>query len=155
MANLVSVAAEDRLLGRKSDLKQVRREGKVPAVLYGKGMEPRSLKLPAKELETAIRRHGNSAILELTIKGGERLTALIKELELHRISGHVNHLGLQSIRMSDVIHATVSIVLTGSAAAVEDAGGMVEQQITDLAVTGRADRLPESIAVDISGLEMG
>src|SRR5439155_6968958 len=103
MAQIVSVPAEERPLGRKSLLKQVRREGKVPAVLYGKGMEPRSLQIPAKELETAIRRHGHSAILELTINGSERLTALIKELDHHRLTGHVNHLGLQNIQMSDVI----------------------------------------------------
>src|SRR5436309_2110700 len=143
MAQMIPVPAEERPLGRKSDLKQVRREGKVPAVLYGKGIEPRTLQLPARELESALHRHGHAAILELNLTGGERQTAIIKELELHRINGRVHHLGLQSIQMSDVIHTTIPVMLAGHASAVENAGGMVEQQLTDLPVTGRADQLPE------------
>src|SRR5436309_6872138 len=111
MAQMIPVPAEERRLGRKSDLKQVRREGKVPAVLYGKGLEPRTLQLPAREIEAALHHHGHGAILELNMAGGERLTAIIKELELHRINGRIHHLGLQSIRMSDVIQTSVPLVL--------------------------------------------
>jgi large subunit ribosomal protein L25 len=155
MAQTVAIRAEARPLGRKSDLKDVRREGKIPVVLYGKGIEPRALQVPAREMDAVLRHHGHSAILELNLDGGERLTALIKELERHKISGHVQHLGLQNIRMSDTIHTTVPIVLAGEAAAVEDAGGVVEQTLTELPVTGRADRLPETVALDISALTMG
>jgi large subunit ribosomal protein L25 len=155
MAQVVPVPAEERPLGRKTDLKQARRDGKVPAVLYGKGIDPRTLQLPAKEVETAIRRHGHGAILELNLGGGENLTAIIKEMQLHPLSGHLSHLGLQNIRMSDTIHTTIPVVLVGGNTTVEDAGGMIEQQLTDLPVTGRADRLPESIPVDISAMAMG
>jgi large subunit ribosomal protein L25 len=155
MAQRVAVPAEERPLGRKSDLKEVRRAGKIPAVLYGKGAEPRSVQVPAKEMETVIRRHGHSAILELNLTGGERVTALIKETQHHRISGHLQHLGLQSIRMSDTIHTSIPVVLTGTATAVDDGGGVLEQTLTELHVTGRADRLPESITLDISGMAMG
>jgi len=155
MAQRVSVPAEERPLGRKSDLNDVRRAGNIPAVVYGKGMEPRSVQIPGKEMETVIRRHGNSAILELSLAGGERVTALIKEIEHHRITGRVHHLGLQSIQMSDTIHATIAITLTGTAAELENAGGVVGQALTELAVTGRADQLPESITLDISNMGVG
>jgi large subunit ribosomal protein L25 len=155
MAQRVAVPAEERPLGRKSDLKEVRRSGKIPAVLYGKGTEPRSVQIPAKEMEHIIRRHGHSAILELNLAGGESLTALIKETQHHRISGHLQHLGLQSIRMSDTIHTSIAISLVGTATAVEDAGGVLGQTLTELPVVGRADQLPESITVDISAMTMG
>jgi large subunit ribosomal protein L25 len=155
MAQRVAVPAEERPLGRKSDLKETRRSGNIPAVLYGKGMEPRSVQIPAREMETVIRRHGHSAILELNLAGGERVTALIKEVQHHRISGHVHHLGLQSILMSDTIHTSIPISVVGTAAAVEDAGGVVGQALTELAVTGRADQLPETISIDVSAMTMG
>jgi large subunit ribosomal protein L25 len=155
MAQKVAVPAEERPLGRKSDLKETRRTGKIPAVLYGKGIEPRSVQIPAREMETVIRRHGNSAILELNLAGGERVTALIKEVQHHRISGSVQHLGLQSILMSDTIHTSIPVLMAGTATAVEEAGGVLGQALTELAVTGRADQLPESITIDVSAMTMG
>jgi large subunit ribosomal protein L25 len=155
MAQRVAVPAEERPLGRKIDLKETRRAGNIPAVLYGKGMEPRSVQIPSREMETVIRRHGHSAILELNLADGECVTALIKEVQLHRISGLVQHLGLQSILMSDTIHTSIAISLVGRASAVEDGGGVLGQVLTELAVTGRADQLPQSIAIDVSGLTMG
>lgn len=155
MAQRVAVPAEERPLGRKSDLKEVRRSGRIPAVLYGKGTEPRSVQIPAKEMETLIRRHGHSAILELNLAGGENVTALIKEVQLHRISGLVSHLGLQSILMSDTIHTSVPVTVVGTASAVEDGGGVLGQALTELPVTGRADQLPEAITVDVSAMVMG
>jgi large subunit ribosomal protein L25 len=154
MAQTVAVSAEERRLGRKSYLKEVRREGKIPAILYGKGLEPRTLQIPAREMDHVLRRHGHSAILELQLNG-ERVTALIKEMERHRISGHVLHLGLQNIRMTDTIHTTVPVLLLGEATAVDDAGGVIEQTLTELPVTGRADRLPETLTLDISAMTMG
>jgi large subunit ribosomal protein L25 len=110
--------------------------------------------LDGKAFEQFLKRHGPSGIVELLI-GADRGAAVIKEVQHDPVSGRVVHLDLQRISMQDRITAPVPIALTGDTAAIEDQGGVIEQQLTELSVTCQADHLPDQITVDISNLQIG
>jgi large subunit ribosomal protein L25 len=154
MAQLTVLPAEPRTLEGKSHITHLRREGKVPAIMYGRETPNTPIQLDGKAFEQFLKRHGASGIVELQI-GADRGAAVIKEVQRHPITGHVLHLDLQRISMQDRITSAVPVVLTGGTAAVEDQGGVVEHQLTELNVTCRADHLPNQITVDISQLQVG
>jgi len=154
MADQVALRAEPRQTGLKGELRRLRREGKIPGVLYGKQEEPRAIQIAARELEHALHQHGLSALLDLTVNG-ERATAVIKEVQHDPISGRLSHLGLQRVSLEDTISAHVPLVFTGDTTAITDEGGVIEHPASEVTVSCRADHLPESITVDISGLRRG
>jgi large subunit ribosomal protein L25 len=154
MADQVALRAEPRQTGLKGELRRLRREGKIPGVLYGKQEEPRAIQIAARELEHALHQHGQSALLDLTVNG-ERATAVIKEVQHDPITGRLSHLGLQRVSLEDTISAHVPLVFTGDTTAITDEGGVIEHPASEVTVSCRADHLPESINVDISGLRRG
>jgi large subunit ribosomal protein L25 len=154
MADQVALRAEPRQTGLKGELRRLRREGKIPGVLYGKQEEPRAIQIAARELEHALHQHGLSALLDLTVNG-ERATAVIKEVQHDPITGRLSHLGLQRVSLEDTISAHVPLVFTGDTTAITDEGGVIEHPASEVTVSCRADHLPESITVDISGLRRG
>jgi large subunit ribosomal protein L25 len=154
MAQPTLLPAELRTLQGKSHLTRLRREGMIPAVMYGREVENTPILLDAKMFEQFLKRHGASGIVEVQI-GSDRGAAMIKEVQRHPVSGRVLHLDLQRISMQDRITAPVPIVLTGDTSAVTNVGGIVEQPLTELTVTCRADHLPDQITVDVSGLQIG
>jgi large subunit ribosomal protein L25 len=154
MAQLTALPAVLRELGGKSALLRLRQQGKIPAVMFGRATENTPIALDAKMFEQFVKRHGPSGIVELQI-GADRGAAVIKEVQRHPITGRVLHLDLQRISMQDRITAAVPLVLVGDASAVKDQGGIIEQHLSELSVSCQADHLPDQIAVDISGLQIG
>lgn len=154
MAQLNALIAEPRTLEGKSYRTRLRREGKIPAVMYGRETQNTPIQLDGKTFEQFLKRHGASGIVELQI-GADRGAAVIKEVQHDPITGGVVHLDLQRISMQDRITAPVPIAITGNAAAVLDQGGVIEQQLAELTVTCQADHLPDQITVNISALQIG
>ncbi len=154
MAQQSALAAEPRALEGKSALTRLRREGKIPGVVYGKSMEATAIQLDGKTFDQYMKRHGASGIVDLQLTG-DRAPAVIKEVQRDPISGRVLHLDLQRISMQDQITSAVPLALIGDTSAVTTLGGMIEQPLTELSVNCQADRLPEQITVDISGLLIG
>src|SRR5438445_12371237 len=131
MPQITVLPAGLRTLEGKSHLTHLRREGKIPAIMYGRATPNTPIQLDGKAFEQFLKRHGASGIVELQI-GADRGAAVIKEVQRHPITGRVLHLDLQRISMQDRITSAVPIVLTGDTAAVTDAGGSIEQQLTEL-----------------------
>jgi large subunit ribosomal protein L25 len=154
MAQLTKLPAEARTLGGKSALRGLRREGKVPGVMYGRETESTPIALDSKAFDQFMKRHGATGIVELEV-GGDRGAAMIKEVQRHPVTGRVLHLDFQRISMQDRITSAVPVVLIGDTSAVTAEGGMISQQISELTVTCRADQLPEQIQIDVSGLTIG
>jgi large subunit ribosomal protein L25 len=134
---------------KKSAVRTLRREGKVPALLYGHG-DPVTIQLSAREISDYLRRHNPGAILDLELEGTAG-PALIRELDRHPISGNVIHLGFQRVDMQETLRSSVQIVIIGEDDLIQN-DLVLQRQITDLEVVGRADLLPQSITVDVTGL---
>jgi large subunit ribosomal protein L25 len=146
----VRITAEPRTEFGKGGARRTRRAGKVPAVLYGHGTEPRHISLPSRDFEHALRTDGANVLLSLELDGGSEL-ALPKSIQRDAVRGVIEHVDLILVRRGEKITVDVPVTLTGDAAG----GGLVDHQLTVLSVAAEATHIPTSFEVSIEGLEIG
>lgn len=154
MAEITLVAEPGRATG-SSESRRLRAAGRIPAVVYGHGMEGISVSVDGRELRHALSGEaGTNQLLELQI-GSESHLALARVLQRHPVRHTVVHVDFQVVRRDEVVSAEVAIVLTGEAKAVSQEGGVVEQPLTALTVKATPTRIPGAIEVDITALAVG
>ncbi|HET6963983.1 MAG TPA: 50S ribosomal protein L25 [Acidimicrobiales bacterium] len=154
MAEITLVAEPGRTTG-SSESRRLRAAGRVPAVVYGHGIEGISISVDGRELRHALSGDaGTNQLLELKI-GSDSHLAMARVLQRHPVRHTVLHVDFQIVRRDEVISAEVPIVLTGEAKSVAQEGGLVEQQLTALTVRATPARIPNSIEVDITDLNVG
>jgi large subunit ribosomal protein L25 len=146
----VRIAAEPRTEFGKGGARRTRRSGKIPAVLYGHGSDPRHISLPTREFEHALRKDGANVLLELQLADGNEL-ALPKSIQRDPVRGIIEHLDLILVRRGERISVDIAIRLEGTIAS----GGMLEQSLTTLSVTAEATHIPSGVEVSIDGMEIG
>ena len=134
--------------------RRLRREGLVPGVVYSGGSEARAFSVPEREARTALATGG--ALLDLTFDGGKAEPVVVKEQQRHPLRGQLVHLDLQVVRLDQAIQSEVAIELLG----VEEApgvteGGVLEHITHQINVEALPTDIPESIAVDVSGMNIG
>ncbi|CAJ1494742.1 50S ribosomal protein L25/general stress protein Ctc [[Mycobacterium] kokjensenii] len=134
----------------KGASRRARRDGKVPAVLYGHGTEPRHLELPARELAAVLRHSGTNAVLALDIEGTEQL-ALTKALDVHPIRRTIQHVDLLVVRRGEKVIVEVNVVVEGDASP----GTLVTLDATTVEIEAEALSIPEQLTVSIEGAEAG
>ncbi len=128
----------------------MRREGKVPAILYYAGTENVNLSIDSGDLFHAL--HSGQHIFEIET-GGETQFAMIKQMQYHPVTDDVVHLDLMRVRRSEKISITVPLVLEGEAIGVKE-GGVLSQQLMSVEINCFPTDVPEQITVDISELEL-
>ena len=132
---------------------QLRREGLVPAVLYGRLTEPESLSLSKRELDLVLRRAGMTQLIGLTIDGqGEARSVLVRDVQRNVLTGEPIHADLYEVVMTDVITTEIPIVLVGESPAAERELGILIQGLNSVQVECLPGDLVPEIQVDISGL---
>jgi large subunit ribosomal protein L25 len=145
----VRIAAEPRTEFGKGPSRRVRREGMVPAVLYGHHSEPRHLILPGHEVLMALRTPNVLIRLE-GLPGGAQL-ALPKAIQRHAIQGWVEHVDLLLVRRGEKVTVDVPVNVIGEV--VPD--GLLDQQLVQVSVLAEATHIPPGIDVDVEGMEIG
>jgi len=154
MAEITLVAEPDRTTGSSAS-RRLRSEGRIPAVVYGHGVEALSISVDGRELRHALSgESGTNQLLELKV-GSDTHLALARVLQRHPVRHTVVHVDFQIVRRDEIISADVPLVLTGEAKAVELEQGLVEQPLTSITVHATPSRLPGSVEVDISDLKVG
>jgi large subunit ribosomal protein L25 len=154
MAEITLRASAGRRTG-SSESRRLRRQGLIPAVVYGHGMEARPVAVDGRELRAALSGDaGLNAVLALQVDG-ERYTALTREIQRHPVRGTVLHVDFQVVDPDESVTAEVPVVLTGDAVEVAHADGVVDQQLFTLTVRAKPSEIPTVIEVDISGLTVG
>jgi large subunit ribosomal protein L25 len=133
----VRLAAEVRTEFGKGGARRTRRAGKIPAVIYGHGADPRHVSLPAREFTHAIKRGGANVLLTLSVDGKDELT-IPKAIQRHPIKGQYEHVDLISVRIGEKVTIDVPLVLTGAIAP----GGLLGQDHTSVTVEAEATHLP-------------
>jgi large subunit ribosomal protein L25 len=146
----VRLAAEARTEFGKGAARRTRRAGKIPAVLYGHGSDPKHLALPALEFARVVREHGQNAVLTLEIDSSTEL-ALTKTVTTHPIKNYIEHVDLLLVVRGEKVDVEVPIVLTGEA----QPGTLVTQDLTTIEVSVEALHIPDQFEVSISGIEGG
>jgi large subunit ribosomal protein L25 len=135
----------------------LRRAGQIPAVLYGRKIEPVLLSVNTKDLEQILGKGSfGQVILNLVIQNGKKVTkpAIIKELQTHPVSGNLIHIDFYEVDMKRQIKVMVPVVTTGKSVGVEE-GGLLNIVRRELEVFCLPGDIPESIEIDISELGMG
>jgi len=154
MPEIVLQAEAGRPLG-SSAARRLRKEGKIPAVVYGHGTEPVAVAVVGRELRAALSGDaGMNALLSLHADGKSYLT-IARELQRHPVRGTVTHVDFQIVRRDEIIGADVQVVLVGEAVEVHHGDGLVDQQLFVLPVHAKPADIPTSVEVDISGLTIG
>ncbi|QNG17887.1 50S ribosomal protein L25/general stress protein Ctc [Rhodococcus triatomae] len=134
----------------KGAARRARRDGNVPAVLYGHGSDPQHLNLPSREFAAVLRAHGTNAILTLDVEGKEQI-ALTKSVVVHPIRNFIEHADLLVVKKGEKVTVDVPVTVTGEPAA----GTLVTQESDTLSLEADALAIPESIEVSIEGVEAG
>jgi large subunit ribosomal protein L25 len=145
-----NLTAEVRAKTGKGASRQARRDGKVPAVLYGHGAEPQHLTLPAHEFAAVLRNFGTNAVLTLDIAGKEAL-ALPKQIEIHPIRRNIQHVDLIIVRRGERVTVEINVIVEG------DAGPdtLVNQESNTIEIESDAMSIPESLTLSVEGIAAG
>jgi large subunit ribosomal protein L25 len=154
MAEVVLAAEVGRPLGSRA-VRRLRREGKIPGVIYGHGTEPLPVAVVARELRVALTGEaGANQLLSLETGTGSYLT-LAREMQRHPVAQTVTHVDFVIVRRDEVISADVPITLVGEATEVHHGDGLVEQQLFSLTINALPTAIPSAIEADISELTIG
>src|SRR3954447_9957969 len=146
----VRLVAESRTEFGKGGARRTRRAGKVPAVIYGHGDEPRHISLPAHEFTAAIRNGGVNVLLTLDLEGAEQL-AIPKAIQRHPIRGTFDHVDLLAVRRGEKITVDVPVVVVGDVVS----GALLAQDAQSVSLEAEATHVPTEIQLDVAGLAIG
>ena len=141
-----------RTAGGTGDARRLRKTGLIPAIVYGKGVEPKCISVNATEWQLLSRNELN--ILSLVEDGKETLV-LLKEVQHDPIKNRTRHLDFQAIRMDQKIKAHVAVRPGHALPAGASAGGLLEQNLHEIEVESLPQDLPEEIIVDVSAMNLG
>ncbi len=155
MAKKTSLKAAPRARSGSGRLKQMRREGWLPSVIYGRNVEAHNLKVDASVFRNILANSSSENILfNLQIEGEGTRLAFLQAIQHDPLTGEALHADFLAIDEKTEITGPVPTHLKGESAGVK-AGGLVEQYVHAIEITCLPDDLPEIIEVDISKLEIG
>jgi large subunit ribosomal protein L25 len=155
MAKTLSLKAETRQRTGSGVLKQMRREGSLPSVVYGKGSENINIKVDTKTLTDMLAHSSSTSILiDLEIDGGAPQTAFLQSTQRNALSGELVHADFLAVTKGMKISATIPVEVHGEPVGVKS-GGIVEQLIRDLEISCSPKDLPERIDANIEQLKVG
>ena len=144
------ITAEKRTEFGKGAARRIRREDKIPAVVYGHGSEAVHVTLPGHETMMALKHHGQNALLELDIDGKTQL-ALTKQVQVDHIRRVIEHIDFVAVKAGEKVTVAVPVVTTGEAGP----DTLVTLEHAEIQVEAEATHVPESIEVSVEGIEAG
>jgi len=144
----VRIAAELRNEFGKGAARKIRAEDKVPAVLYGHGIDPKHLTLPGHEVLLALRTP--NVLIRLKGEGVDEL-ALPKGVQRDPIKGFIEHVDLLLVKRGEKVTVEIPVTTVGDV----HSDGLLDQQLVQVAVEAEATHIPEGVEVDVEGLEVG
>jgi large subunit ribosomal protein L25 len=145
----VRIEAELRTEFGKGAARRTRRAGRVPAVIYGHGAEVRHLSLPGHELMLALKTP--NVLIRLEGLPGRAGLALPKAVQRDALRGFIEHVDLIAVRSGEKVTVEIPIRVTGEVFP----GGLLDQQMVQIAVEAEATHIPDGVDVDIAGMEIG
>jgi len=155
MADRPSLHVEERAEHGSRESRRLRRDGKVPAVLYGASHpDPVSLKVGALDLRRLLAK--GAALFDVEIGGEKKVPVILKDQQLHPVRADVMHVDFLEVRLDEKIQSTVYVELIGGddSPGVK-AGGVLDQPTRELNIEALPTDIPELIEVDVSAMEMG
>jgi large subunit ribosomal protein L25 len=147
--------AQTRKPGTKNEARRVRRDGKIPAVVYGAGKDSLPISVDPRVVTRILNSEtGHNTIFDLALDG-ESTKAMIVDWQYEPIKGRLLHIDLKRIALDKVLRVSVPIFLEGEAAGVKQEGGILEQMLREVEIECLPTDIPSHIDVDVSHLTFG
>jgi large subunit ribosomal protein L25 len=147
--------AHPRPSGNKNEARRVRRDGKIPGVVYGAGKDSRAVTVdPRQVLRILHSETGHNTIFDLTLDG-DHTKAMIVDWQFEPIKGKLLHIDLKRIAMDKTLKVNVPIVLKGEAEGVKTQGGILEQMFREVELECLPGNIPSAIELDVTSLTFG
>jgi large subunit ribosomal protein L25 len=159
----VKLSIQEREQTGNGPARRLRAAGRIPGVVYSKGVEAKSISIEVDELKSAIVHHGHNVILELDLgdaakaKGKKKAApqyAVVKEIQNHPTKRYWLHVDLHEVDLAVEIEAPVAIELVGTPAGAEN-GGVVDWEHREVIVRALPSDIPDVLELDVSGLQIG
>ena len=144
---------EERALRPRSVKKNIRMEGEIPAVIYGKSMESEAVSVDSIAFSKAVKTNGINAIYYLELNG-KKIPTLIRDVQKDTFNQQIHHVEFFAPDMKEAQEVEAEVVLVGTPAGVK-MGGILTQDLFTVRVSALPGKLPDNIEVDVSGLEIG
>ncbi len=151
-----TLAAQKRTTSGSRPARRMRRDGRVPAVVYGSDLETTSISVDSRELGTTLHTEaGLNALINVVVDGEDEVLTVAREIQRDPVRGDITHLDLIQVSLDIEIEAEVTIEYVGVPAGVREEGGFVEAIETSVVLTALPTNIPASIEVDITELGIG
>jgi len=155
MANILELTAETRQRSGTSSVRRMRKEGLVPAVIYGRKTENANIKVNTKAVTTLLKDSASDNVLvNLQIDGAKTQLALIQKVQHDYLKGGILHIDFHAVDLNESIHAVVPLELIGEAEGVK-AGGQLDMMLHKIEVHCLPKDLPEKIIIDVTHVGQG
>lgn len=141
---------ERQKLGKQ--VNALRKEGFIPAELYGHGIANVHLSVSRKDFEKAFKAAGESTVINLSF-GNEKRSALVHDIQKNSVTDEIIHIDFYQVRMDEKIKAHVALEFVGEAPAVKAFGGVLNKTLSEIEVEALPGDLPRRIEVDLTGLK--
>lgn len=152
---MAQIKANKRKDAGKGAARTHRREGRIPAILYGHGEDSVSLTVDRNELDRLVHSISiENTIVDLDVDGGG-YKVLIREIQRHPVRHDFLHVDFFHVAMDEKIHLEIPVVVVGTAEGVKNKGGILDHQLREIEVYCLPGNIPEKIEVDVSALDIG
>lgn len=152
MPEFIKLAADERtVFGKK--VRQLRNDGKIPAIVYGPGDDPLPLTVDRRELRQVLLEAGGTQLIEIDVAGGEKIPTLARAVQREPLQGTVMHVDFYRVSMDREISADVPVLLEGENPLVQSGAAVLIHALNSLLIEALPANLPPSIEVDISTLK--
>ncbi len=150
----VELNARVRDASKKSVGKQLRKEGRVPAVLYGKTVGNRSVSVEEGDLMKMFHHAGRNEVIELMLDGEPSTSVMTQDIQIDPIKNHLIHVDFKEINMNEAVEVSVSLHVVGEET-IEKRDGVVQLHINEITVRAMPGEIPSYIELDVSELQVG
>ena len=150
----ISITVKNREATGKRHGRATRRQGLIPAVVYGAEGPSVPVTVDEKDFRASLRAGSANAILELAVEGGEEALAIIKEIQYDALGDEIHHVDFLRVTAGKPIQVTIPITATGQSEG-ETEGGVVEYLTREIRIECLPHDIPENVTYDLSGLELG
>jgi len=152
----LTLSAERRVESGSRPARRMRREGIVPAVVYGRGLTPIHVSVSSRDLYSILHTEaGLNALINVDVAGSDTVLTVAREIQRHPVRGEITHLDFIQVSLNVAIEAEVGIDYTGIPVGVIDEGGVVETIETSVTIEALPADIPGSIELDIAAMAVG
>ena len=147
--------AQQRDTFGKQNARELRKEGRVPAVLYGRAQDTVAIQLNARTFKQFLRTYGENVIINMEVSTGNTETVIIKEIQRHPVDKHMlMHADFIRISLDEPVTSHVPVVLVGSPHGVQE-GGVLESPLREMTLHCLPMHMPNEITIDVGHLDIG